>query len=276
MASRMKRPQGKTVPAQSEIMARLAAAAQGNSEVSSLPVVVAPDKTILVGNSVIIHETSLEFIGEVDRDGWIQLALWLRGLDDTLQWAIGDMVIYADERREAWIEAEGITDYDLETKYKELLESTGYSYSSLTKFATYARRFSPFRRRKGISFSHHVEVAALSDEQQDAWLDLVAETGLSRNDLRAEIAKSKLPAPASNGDSIAPTVDTPSPAPMDDIEEEATSLDTIPLTDKVHRQRMNTVWKKVETDALTVQDLPEVIFMRQWCDRVIKDFNRRK
>jgi hypothetical protein len=34
-----------------------------------------------------------------------------------------------------------------------------------------AARFKPSRRRDGSSWTHHAEVAALPDDEQDAWLD---------------------------------------------------------------------------------------------------------
>lgn len=48
------------------------------------------------------------------------------------------------------------------------------------------KRIEPYRRRYGLGFSHHIEVAALEPDDQDHWLD-EAEGGLTRNKLREAI-----------------------------------------------------------------------------------------
>jgi hypothetical protein len=50
-----------------------------------------------------------------------------------------------------------------------------------------ARRFDLSRRRDNLSFQHHAEVCALSDDLQDVWLDLAAQRGWSKMDLRRQI-----------------------------------------------------------------------------------------
>lgn len=48
----------------------------------------------------------------------------------------------------------------------------------------------PSRRRAGLTFQHHVEVAALPPQEQDHWPDFAARLGWSRNDLRRQIRAS--------------------------------------------------------------------------------------
>jgi hypothetical protein len=53
-----------------------------------------------------------------------------------------------------------------------------------------ARRFSLSRRRDKLSFGHQVEVAALSDPEQNYWLRKAEEESWSRNRLRREVRES--------------------------------------------------------------------------------------
>lgn len=60
-------------------------------------------------------------------------------------------------------------------------------YQTLRNYAWVARRFRSSRRRDSLSVQHHIEVAALSDEEQDAWLDRAERFSWSRNKLRAMV-----------------------------------------------------------------------------------------
>ena len=62
-------------------------------------------------------------------------------------------------------------------RYKAAAEETGFDYQTLRNYAWVASRFELSRRRDSLSFQHHAEVCALSNEQQEAWLDLASERG---------------------------------------------------------------------------------------------------
>lgn len=51
---------------------------------------------------------------------------------------------------------------------------TGLDYQTLRNYAVVARRFDLSRRRDSLSCQHHAEVCALSDSEQDRWLDLAS------------------------------------------------------------------------------------------------------
>jgi hypothetical protein len=75
-------------------------------------------------------------------------------------------------------------------RYKEGIAVTGLKYQTLRNYAVVARCFDSSRRRDNLSFQHHAEVCALSHEDQDAWLDLSAQCGWSKAELRAQIRAS--------------------------------------------------------------------------------------
>ena len=76
-------------------------------------------------------------------------------------------------------------------KHKQAIAVTGLDYQTLRNYAWVAGRFDLSRRRDNLSFAHHAEVAALSDEEQDEWLDLAERNRWSRNELRARLRNEK-------------------------------------------------------------------------------------
>ncbi len=77
-------------------------------------------------------------------------------------------------------------------RYEAAIERTPLSYQTLRNYTWVARRFPLSRRRQSLSFSHHLEVVALEQPQQDYWLRKAEELGWSRNKLRREVRGSLL------------------------------------------------------------------------------------
>ncbi|MEN3281013.1 MAG: hypothetical protein V7607_2153 [Solirubrobacteraceae bacterium] len=78
-------------------------------------------------------------------------------------------------------------------RYKEAVAATGLDYQTLRNYVVVARRFELSRRRDNLPFQHHAEVCALSDGDQDRWLDLAVAGNWSRNDLRRHLRASSPP-----------------------------------------------------------------------------------
>jgi hypothetical protein len=57
--------------------------------------------------------------------------------------------------------------------------------------ASVAGRFEVSRRRGGLSFSHHAEVAGLPAEEQELWLDRAEVARLSVRSLRSELRRAR-------------------------------------------------------------------------------------
>jgi hypothetical protein len=89
-------------------------------------------------------------------------------------WWIGDWVRY------------GAVQYG--QKYAVAARVTGYDHQTLMNMVYVANRYAASRRREKLSWSHHAELAALSDAEQDAWLDRVTSRGLTVRALRRELA----------------------------------------------------------------------------------------
>jgi hypothetical protein len=65
---------------------------------------------------------------------------------------------------------------------------TGYDRQTLMNMVYVASHFEFSRRREGLSWSHHAELAALEPEDQERWLDHSEQERLSVRDLREELA----------------------------------------------------------------------------------------
>jgi hypothetical protein len=75
--------------------------------------------------------------------------------------------------------------------YVRASQITGYEVQSLMNMAYVASRFATSRRRESLSWSHHAELAALSPEDQDAWLDRIDAERISVKDLRSELRRAQ-------------------------------------------------------------------------------------
>jgi hypothetical protein len=110
---------------------------------------------------------------QLDRAGWLAAGISLAEFGRVNNWWVGDWIRYGDAR---WGE-----------KYTEAARLTGLDSKTLRNIAYVASRFRLSRRRDNLTWTHHAEVAALSPEQQDEWLDRAVALRLSPGDLRLEL-----------------------------------------------------------------------------------------
>jgi hypothetical protein len=103
----------------------------------------------------------------------VQQGRWLGALGRASAWWIGDWVRYGSAR--------------YGDKYSAASHVTGYDVQSLMNMAYVSSRFEISRRRSGLSFSHHAELAGLAPEDQELWLDRIEAGGLSVRALRTEL-----------------------------------------------------------------------------------------
>lgn len=131
---------------------------------------------INVTGPVALRKTGLVIPGQLSLSVWEKIGTELASLTDSSTWWLADWVLY------------GETAYT--GRYREVIERTGLGYQTLRNYAWVARRFGLPRRRAGLSFAHHAEVAALGQAEQDYWLHWAEQEGWSRNQLRKEIRAS--------------------------------------------------------------------------------------
>ncbi len=110
-------------------------------------------------------------------DSWRKLGSRVALVANCSAWWLGDWLLYGEQ-------AYG-------TRYQQAIAGTSLSYQSLRNYAWIARRFPASRRRDTLSFGHHVEVAALSEDEQDVWLTRAEQSDWSRNRLRRALQAAK-------------------------------------------------------------------------------------
>lgn len=108
---------------------------------------------------------------------WRNLGRQIFVVADSSAWWLGDWLIYGQQQ--------------YPDRYKRAIQETSLDYQTLRNYAWVARQFDWSRRREGLSFQHHAEVASLPQDAQDIWLDKAECGGWSRNELRRQIKGSQ-------------------------------------------------------------------------------------
>jgi hypothetical protein len=104
---------------------------------------------------------------------WLSAGRRLGAIGRCSQWWIGDWIRYGNAR---WGE-----------KYTEAARVTGYDVASLRNMAWVASQFDPSLRSDKLSWSHHVLLAPLEQDEQRQWIARAVEQRLSVADLRLEL-----------------------------------------------------------------------------------------
>ncbi|WTJ87763.1 LmbU family transcriptional regulator [Streptomyces sp. NBC_01538] len=130
------------------------------------------------GSGVQLHKVGLLFTAKQSFSTWEELGTELFSFADSSTWWIADWLVYGE--------------FVFHDRYEEAIRRTSLSYQTLRNYSWVARRFPLSRRHQGLSFSHHLEVVALEQPEQDYWLGKASELGWSRNKLRREVRGSLL------------------------------------------------------------------------------------
>jgi hypothetical protein len=124
-----------------------------------------------------VTRVGLDLPPVLDFGTWEQAGLKIARIADSSAWCLGDWLIYGQNR--------------FPDRYRRAVSAAGLDYQTLRNYAWVARKFELGRRREQLSFQHHAEVAALTEEDQDRWLAAAEEHGWSRNELRTTIRASR-------------------------------------------------------------------------------------
>ena len=122
-----------------------------------------------------LTSTSWSPRGELEAQEWAEHGRRLGALSRGAGWWIGDWLQYGNAR--------------FGERYERAAHITGYDVQTLMNMAYVASRFEAGRRREGLSFSHHAELAALDPEAQDHWLERAEGERLSVRCLRDELRR---------------------------------------------------------------------------------------
>ena len=129
------------------------------------------------GSKILTTRVGLSIPEGMTFELWEMAGPKIFGLLDSFAWCIGDWLIYGQDR--------------YADRYRRAVQDAGLDYQTLRNYAWIARKFTMARRRAGLSFQHHAEVASLPGAEQDAWLDRAEQAGWSRNMLRRQLKESR-------------------------------------------------------------------------------------
>ena len=110
---------------------------------------------------------------DLDLAEWIEHGRRLGLLGRNSGWWIGDWLRYGNAK--------------YGERYSRAVKVTGYDRQTLMNMVYVASRFESERRRPTLSWSHHAEVAGLSAEEQDRWIERAEAERMSVRDLREQV-----------------------------------------------------------------------------------------
>lgn len=150
-----------------------------------------------------LPNTTLNRSSAIFREGlslaeWIEEGQRLMVIEGSLLWWLGDWFIYG-ERFKPTDQDKGEERQAKASRYKVALELFDYNYTTLRHAAWVARAVPSCRRRHSLSWSHHMEVARLTPEQQDYFLGEAEKHKWPREQLRREIRRQLADKPIEHG-----------------------------------------------------------------------------
>jgi hypothetical protein len=119
-------------------------------------------------------------------DSWCQLGSQITLIANCSAWWLGDWLVYGEQ-------AYG-------DRYQQAIADTSLSYQTLRNYAWVARALPVSRRRDTLSFGHHIEVAALPEDEQDVWLARAEQLNWSCRKLRRALQAAKSTNRRTSGD----------------------------------------------------------------------------
>jgi hypothetical protein len=123
--------------------------------------------------SLLVTRVGLRIGDGLHYDVWARAGVKIARAHDSSAWCLGDWIVYGQSH--------------YERRYRDAVEVTELDYQTLRNYAWVARSFALDRRRSGLSFQHHAEVAPLPEAEQDRWLDLAERREWSRSELRRQM-----------------------------------------------------------------------------------------
>jgi hypothetical protein len=132
--------------------------------------------TLDLPEDVISTTTSLMLPKGLTKDQWVTIGTTLGKSATSLRWWIADWWVYGDHRYGD----------------RKMLATTGVfhlAFETLMDYGTVARGVKTSNRFEGLSFTHHIQVAALRPAKQRLYLARALENGWSVSQLKKQIAE---------------------------------------------------------------------------------------
>jgi hypothetical protein len=136
------------------------------------------DLSSALDTSTFITRRGLRLPRRMAFEKWVGIGNYLSGVMSASSWCLGDWLVYGEAT--------------FTGRYRDAIELTSLDYQTLRNHAWVARSFPMSRRRDRLSFTHHAEVAALPEPEQDFWLLKAEQHAWSVKRLRREVRSSLL------------------------------------------------------------------------------------
>ncbi len=122
---------------------------------------------------VLTTRVGLQIPSDLSFDAWQRAGGQLAGVVDSSSWWLGDWLVFGKDH--------------YADRYQLGIRTAGLKYQTLRNYAWVSRRFDMQRRRSGLTFQHHAEVASLPVDKQEIWLDRAEQQGWTTKQLRNSI-----------------------------------------------------------------------------------------
>lgn len=134
-----------------------------------------------------VRTTTVTWQGRTDlsREEWEKAGLKLGGVSRSTSWWVGDWVRFGQHHYRG-------------DNYGFASRVTGYDEKTLRNFAYVAGRYDQRRRRDTLTWSHHAELARLTPDDQDRWLNEAEALKLTVTALRGRVRHEEQAAAAAN------------------------------------------------------------------------------
>ncbi len=129
-----------------------------------------------IDNYCKISKTSLEFKRDVTKPEWQKVFNACRNIEGCIQFWIGDLLKYRDQK---W------------GMYDDVEEDSGYDKTTLQTYKSISQSVEPLSRNKDLTFNHHKAVASFEPEKQKEFLNKANEENLTVRQLIEEIKVEK-------------------------------------------------------------------------------------
>lgn len=129
---------------------------------------------------------SLTIAPDVTFDQWVDVGRPILNAAAYSPWYIGDWLLYAEQRWATNETGDEITSERARIR-RAVADVANVDLESLRAYRWVAGNIAPGRRRAGVSWSHHQQVAALPAEVADGLLEQAEREGWSKRDLAAAV-----------------------------------------------------------------------------------------
>lgn len=126
---------------------------------------------------------------------WERAGHHLTNVIDSSSWCLGDWLAYGKEH--------------YSDRYEQAIRAAGLQYQTLRNYAWVSHQFPLHRRRDTLTFQHHAEVASLTVDDQDRWLDQAEQQLWTTKQLRMQVRAERNKAVDPSGRSPIPRIEVP-------------------------------------------------------------------